>query len=55
MYAILMTILVWIVGLKCIPVMKKIEPDNKWYPVYAIVICILYTIWTIVYFSLQSG
>ena len=37
-------IIVWAVGIVCIPVMKKIQPDTyKAYAVYVLAICIIIT------------
>ena len=49
---LIMNALVYIICAICIPVMKKIEPDNKWYPVYSFGVMILYTIFVVCYFCL---
>ena len=41
--------IIWIVAIVGIFVMKKIEPYNKIYPIYAVVICGLMTIYYILY------
>lgn len=42
-------ILVWDVGILCIPIMKKITPGSRdvhiLYLVYVLFICILFTLW----------
>lgn len=43
MWKSIITIGVWIIGLVCILVMKKIEPDNKIYPVWVLFIALLFT------------
>lgn len=55
MYIAIGTLIVWILGLICIPVMKKLEPDNKWYPVYTITILVLFTIWTVIYVAMKNS
>lgn len=35
---------VWVVGLMAVRELKKIDPDDKAYPVYALVVCVLFTI-----------
>lgn len=50
MGVILLTTFVWIVGAIGCVVMKRIQPENKLYPIYAVSICILLTafvIWNI--------
>ena len=47
MGVILLITLVWIVGIVGCIVMKRIQPDNKLYPVYAMSICILLTIFVL--------
>lgn len=43
MEEIIKIILTDLLAVICILIMKKIEPDNKWYPVYAIVVMVLFT------------
>ena len=38
---------VWMIGIICIFIMKKIEPDNKIYPVWVLFIVLLFTGFTI--------
>lgn len=45
---IIMTIVIWILGFVAVQIMKKIEPDNKIYPVWVLFIELMYTIVTIV-------
>lgn len=37
------TIGIWILAIVCIPIMKKLEPDNKIYPVWALFIALMFT------------
>lgn len=46
--------LVWIVAIAGIFAMKKIEPDNKIYPVWAILVCIILSLFVAWYESLGS-
>ncbi len=41
------TIAVWVIGVVCVKVMKKIEPDNRIYPVWALFIAILFTLFAV--------
>lgn len=34
-----------------VPVMKRVDPDNHWYLPYVIVVCIVYTLFTVAYVS----
>lgn len=35
---------VWLVGLGCIPIMKKIQPDSyKAYAIYVLAVCVAFT------------
>lgn len=42
-YKCLITIGMWVLGAVCVWVMKKIEPDNKIYPVWALFIALAFT------------
>lgn len=42
-YKVLITIGIWILGALCVRIMKKIEPDNKIYPVWALFIALAFT------------
>lgn len=42
-YVIGIVVLVWIVAFVGIRVMKKIQPNDKIYPVWAVIIAILFT------------
>ena len=42
-YKLLITIGMWVLGAVCVWVMKKIEPDNKIYPVWALFIALAFT------------
>ena len=37
-------VIVWIVALVCILIMKRIQPEDKTYPVWAVAICIILTL-----------
>ncbi len=52
---LILTAVVYILAIVCIPIMKKIEPDNNWYPVYGMIVCILYTIFVVCYVCLYKG
>lgn len=43
MWKLFVTIAIWIVGIICLLVMKKIEPDNKIYPVWVLFIALMFT------------
>ena len=40
---LIVTIIIWVVGIVCVFVMKKIEPNNKIYPVWALFIALAFT------------
>lgn len=40
---IILVLFVWVVSVFCIFVMKKIQPENKIYPVWVVFVCILLT------------
>lgn len=40
---VMITIGIWILAIVCIPIMKKLEPDNKIYPVWALFIALVFT------------
>ena len=42
-YKVLITIGIWILGALCVRIMKKIEPDNKIDPVWALFIALAFT------------
>lgn len=44
MSAWFLVLIVWIVAVVGICIMKKIQPDNRIYPVWAVMICILLTL-----------
>lgn len=41
------TVLMWLLAVVCILAMKKIEPDNKAYPVWTVFVMALFTLFTI--------
>lgn len=47
MWKIVVTLGIWIVGAICVLVMKKIEPDDKIYPVWVLFIAIVFTLFAI--------
>ncbi len=38
---------VWFIGFLCIKAMKKIEPNNRIYPVWVLFIVVLFTLFSI--------
>lgn len=40
-------IFMWLVAIVAIIIMKKIQPENKVYPIWAVFICILFTLFLI--------
>nr|DAD89723.1 MAG TPA: hypothetical protein [Siphoviridae sp. ctWDo30] len=44
---IIITVGVWIIGAICVLVMKKLEPNNKIYPVWALFVSLIFTAFTI--------
>lgn len=42
-YKLLITLGVWVLGRLCVRVMKKIEPDNKIYPVWVLFVALAFT------------
>ncbi len=55
MWNLIINSIVYIACAICIPVMKKIEPDNNWYPVYLIVVLFLFTVFIVIYLQIQYG
>lgn len=49
MYALIVTIIVWMVGLLGIAVMKKIEPDNRIYRVWVLFVEVAFTLLVVFY------
>lgn len=43
MWKLCVTAGIWIIGVICVLIMKKIEPDNKIYPVWALFISLVFT------------
>lgn len=43
MWKLIVTIAIWIIGVVCVLVMKKIDPNNKIYPVWALFIALMFT------------
>ncbi len=44
MATVIMVITVWVIAIIGIRVMKKIQPNGRIYPVWAVMICVLLTI-----------
>ena len=51
MYKLIVTVIVWIIGIIGIGIMKKIQPYNKIYPVWVAFVCIVFTCFVISYGS----
>ncbi len=49
MYALIVTIILWMVGLLGIAVMKKIEPDNSIYRVWVLFVEVAFTLFVVFY------
>lgn len=47
MWKLFVTIGMWVLGLLCVKVMKKIEPDNKIYPVWALFVATAFTLFAL--------
>lgn len=43
MYSAFLVLFEWVVAVMCVLVMKKIQPENKIYPVWVVFVCILLT------------
>lgn len=37
-------LILYAVSLVCCQIMRKLEPDNKWYPIYVSAICAVLTV-----------
>ena len=44
MVEVVLTVGFWVLGAVCVLVMKKIEPNNKIYPVWALFISLVFTL-----------
>ncbi len=44
MVEVVLTVGCWVLGAVCVLVMKKIEPNNKIYPVWALFISLVFTL-----------
>lgn len=49
MYALILIVILWIVGLAGIAVMKKIEPDNRIYCVWVLFVEVVFTLFVVFY------
>ena len=38
---------IWIIGAACVCLMKKIEPSNKMYPIWALLVVLLFTAYSL--------
>lgn len=47
MWKLIVTVGIWLIGFLCVIVMKKIEPDNKIYPVWALFISLAFTLFAV--------
>lgn len=47
MWKLFVTIAIWVIGFACIRIMKKIEPSNKIYPVWALLIATSFTLFAV--------
>ena len=46
-YKLLITVGMWVLGALCVWIMKKIEPDNKIYPVWVLFIALAFTVFAL--------
>lgn len=46
-YKIAITAVIWMIGVICVLIMKKIEPENKIYPVWVLFIALAFTVFAI--------
>lgn len=44
MWKIIITVGIWVIGFICVVIMRKIEPGNKIYPVWALFVAIAFTL-----------
>lgn len=44
---VLIVALIWLVGILCIVIMKRTEPTNKIYPLWALFIAISFTLFAV--------
>lgn len=47
MWKLIVTAGIWLIGFLCVSIMKKIEPDNKIYPVWALFISLVFTLFAV--------
>ena len=47
MYALLMIVIMWVIGIIGVFVMRKIEPDDKMYPVWVLFVILAFTVFVI--------
>ena len=50
----LLVVIVWIVAVVGICIMKKLQPDDKIYPVWVVIVCILLTLFVGLHVTLQQ-
>lgn len=49
MYVLIVTVIVWLVGLIGVAVMKKIEPDNGIYRIWVLFVEVAFTLFVVFY------
>lgn len=47
MYALLMIVIMWVIGIIGVFAMRKIEPDDKMYPVWVLFVVLAFTVFVI--------
>lgn len=47
MYALLMIVIMWVIGIIGVFVMRKIEPDDKMYPAWVLFVILAFTVFAI--------
>ncbi len=47
MYALLMIVIMWVIGIIGVFVMRKIEPDDKMYPAWVLFVILAFTVFVI--------
>lgn len=51
MEVIILLAIVYIIGIVCIGIMRKIQPDDKIYPAWVVVVCMVLTCFLVWYVS----
>lgn len=52
-YRTVLIVGMWIVGIACIALMQKIEPNNKTYPIWVLFILVVFTLFS--FFAICAG